>query len=97
MVAERSDMVVDLLIFYYHLTTIHCRDLPRFAGLARISCRNVRFSQSANRGKTSPCEALEADDSDFVCVPRQYLPVADGGICDEGDGLAGRDGKEIPD
>ena len=72
MVAERSDMVVDLLIFYYHLTTIHCRDLPRFAGLARISCRNVRFSQSANRGKTSPCEALEAYDEDFVYLPRQH-------------------------
>ena len=71
--AELSDTVVDFPIFYYHSTTIHCRDLPRFAGLARISGRNVRFSQSANRGKTSPCEALEAYEEDFVCVPRQYF------------------------
>ena len=72
MTAERSDTVVEPPNFYYHLTTIHCRDLPRFAGLARISCRNVRFSQSANCGKTSPCEALEAYDEDFVYLPRQY-------------------------
>jgi hypothetical protein len=40
--AELSDTVVDLPISYYHSTTIHCRDLPRFAGFARFSGRNVR-------------------------------------------------------
>ena len=60
--AELSDTVVEPSIFYYHLTTIHCRDLPRFAEFVRFSGRNVRFSQIANRGKTSPCEALEAYD-----------------------------------
>ena len=79
MVAERSDMVVDLLNFYYHLTTIHCRDLPRFAGLARIFGRNVRFSRCANRGKTSLCEALEAYDEDFIYLPWKYLPERGGG------------------
>ena len=52
--AGLSDTVVDLSIFYYHLTTIHCRDLPRFAELARFSGRYVRFGYCANRGKTSP-------------------------------------------
>ena len=70
MTAE-SCTVVEHPFFYYHSTTIHCRDLPRFAGLARISGRNVRFSQCANRGKTSPCEALEAYDEDFIYLPRQ--------------------------
>ena len=30
--AELSDTVVDLSIFYYHSTTIHCRDLPGSPG-----------------------------------------------------------------
>ena len=78
--------VVEPPNFYYHLTTIHCRDLPRFAGFARFSGRNVRFSQSANRGKTSPCEALEAYDEDFIYLPRQYLPERGGGDGAEADG-----------
>ena len=34
MTVELSDTVVDLSIFYYHLTTIHCRDLPSWAGFS---------------------------------------------------------------
>ena len=51
---------------------------------------------SCYTGEKETSQESECDDENTLCVPGQYLPQSDGGVCDEGLGQEGWAGVTIP-